>query len=475
MSAAPVSTPVLADFDAFVATLQCPFCQSAFTFREVSARFGRNGILSCSCSKFPVIEDVPILMQGSVGIISHWNDGAIHLGPNAAELVAMMERGESEEALINCLLFPRRYPLQYRLTSAGLWPTELTNKVGLAQTRIALKRLLARRPNEVFAEDLFRFFYSRRSGNNPFLSEYFLNRFVMPRYLSAMSLVQRLPVTEKPVLDIACGYGQFEHFLTRRQTPTPAIGIDFNFYQVWGAKQWVAPDAHFACCDVSVPLPFKDDSFSAVLCSDAFMLFPDKPLLMTQIERVAPGKPALFARCGNVDVSPPNPPSGGEMTPAGYLDFFGRERTRLFSDSATWKDYLMRRNPLDQDTPKVENLRWEKYLSYLVNPQGLTGAPDANGKLPHGVGKLGFNQVVRVTGNSGPTIETEFMFRTIWGAYEDADMICYTGRWGKIDRAQLRRALAEPDGEDANALIDRFVLIGMPQRYLRDNTAALLN
>ncbi|MGE0311252.1 MAG: methyltransferase domain-containing protein [Lautropia sp.] len=469
-----MNAPASPDFDGFVARLQCPLCHAPFAFRELGARFGRNGILSCTCSKFPVIEDVPILMKGPVGIISHWNDGAIHLGPDAAELVAMMERGASEEALIACLLFPRRYPLQYRLTSAGLWPTALSNKVGLAQTRSALKHLLARRPHDLYAEDLFRFFYSRRSGNNSFLSEYFLNRFVMPRYLSAMSLVQRLPAADKPVLDIACGYGQFEHFLTRRQNASPAIGIDFNFYQVWGAKQWVAPDAQFACCDVSVPLPFRDDAFSAVLCSDAFMLFPDKPLLLAQIERVAPGRPALFARCGNLEVGPPNPPGGGEMTPQGYLDFFGRDRTRLFCDSATWKDYLMRRNPLEQEPPRMADLRWEKYLSYLVNPQGLDGTPDANGKLPHGVGKLGFNQVLRVVGNSGATIDTEFMFRTIWGAYEDADMICYTQRWGKIDRAQLRRALADPEGEDARELIDRFVLVGMPERYLRDNTSSLL-
>ena len=456
------------DFDRFIALLRCPSCAGTLTFTEVNPDNGRSGILACGCTRYPVLEGVPILMKRPVGIISHWNDGDISQGPTSAELVALLEAGQVEEALARCLVFPRQFPGQRRLSRAHVWPTDLGNRVGLSRTRKELEGLLAKRPANLHAEDLFRFFYSRRSGNNPFLVEYFLNRFVMPRYLSAMSLVQRLPSSDKPVLDIACGYGNFEHFLTRRERAIPAVGIDFNFYQVWGARHWVAPDAQFACCDVSQPLPFADDAFSAMVCSDAFMLFPDQELLRDEVHRVTPGGPQIYARCGNVDVGPPNPPTGGERTPEGYWELFGRDRTRVFRDSQSWRDYLMRRHPYDATQLTLPELRWEKYLTYVVHPETLVGEPDPGGMLPHGVGRLTFNPVIDVVGRQGDGIRTEFMFKSAWGGYEDADMMCYTPRWGRYDRRSLQRALAEPTSQAARDLVDRFVFVGMPQQYRRE-------
>jgi SAM-dependent methyltransferase/uncharacterized protein YbaR (Trm112 family) len=460
----------MATFDSFLALLQCPLCSGGFTFAATASApdEGRYGILSCSCSRYPVIDDVPVLMTGPIGIISHWNDGAIHVGPTAQALVAALEAGASTEALLDCLAFARKYPLQGRLTRAHLWPASLGERAGLAQTRAGLRRLVDRRSTPVVAQDVFKFFYSKRSGNNPYLAEYFLNRFVMPRYLSAMSLVQRLEASDKPVLDIACGYGHFEHYLTQRSRPTPAIGIDFNFYQVWGARRWVAPQAWFACCDASLPLPLKSGSCSGAICSDAFMLLPGKPQLVAEVERVAPERPAIYARVGNKGVNPPNPPSGGEMTPEEYWDLFGRAQTRYFADDGLWKDYLMRRNPLEREPARLEDLRWEKYLSYVRHPQALSPQGEAEGIWCHGVGKLTLNPVLRIAADVPDAIETEFMYRTVWGAYEDADMMSYTDRWAKIGKDRLGEALADPHGAAASELLARFALIGVPQAYVRD-------
>jgi SAM-dependent methyltransferase/uncharacterized protein YbaR (Trm112 family) len=462
-------------FDAFLSVLQCPECSGAFTWKAAaspaSGGSGRFGVLTCGCSRYPVIDDVPVLMKARVGILSHWNDGAIHSGPSAAELVEALERGAADEALLDCLVFPRKYPLQGRLTRAGIWPQSAGGKLGLAQTRAGLKKLLVA-GDQVLAQDVFGFFYSRRSGNNAYLAEYFLNRFVMPRYLSAMALVQRFGISDKPVLDIACGYGHIEHYLTRRRRSTPAIGIDFNFFQAWGARKWVAPDAWFVCCDAGARLPFKADSCAGAVCSDAFMYLPDQQRLVDEVERLAPGRPAIFARVGNKDVGPPNPPHGGELQPRGYWDLFGQDRSRYFADTMLWKDYLMRRNPLEREPVPIEDLRWEKYLSFVRNPQALSPQGEEEGAWCHGVGRLTLNTVVDVTADQPERLDTEFMYRTIWGAYEDADMMGYTERWGKVDKGELRQALADPEGEAASRLVGRFILVGMPQRYVRDRLTA---
>ena len=469
-------------FDAFVSILRCPGCRGGFSFSTASAgraephpgTGGRYGVLQCSCSRYPVVDDVPVLMKAPVGIVSHWNDGVIHSGPTSADLVASIERGATTEALIDCLAFPRHYPLQGRLSRRHLWPDALGRRAGLAQTRSGLRKLLERDRGGLLAQEVFEFFYSRRSGNNPYLAEYFLNRFVMPRYLSAMALVQRLPASEQPVLDIACGYGHIDHYLTRRGRSTPAVGIDFNFYQAWGARRCVAPDAWFVCCDASALLPFTDDCFSGAVCSDAFMYLPDKPLLLSEVERIAPGRPAIFTRVGNKAVGPPNPRHGGELLPEQYWDLFGRDRTRHFADATLWKDYLARRNPLHRQPAALEDLAWEKYLTFVINPEMLSPEGEAEGVWPHGIGRLALNTVIGVTGNHPDALDTEFMYRSVWGAYEDADMMGYTERWGRLDKAQLREALANPGGEAARRLVERFVLVGVPDSYVRDRLGPYL-
>jgi hypothetical protein len=252
------------------------------------------------------------------------------------------------------------------------------------------------------------------------------------------------------------------------------VGIDFNFYQAWGARRCVAPDAWFVCCDASAPLPFAGGSFSGAVCSDAFMYLPDKASLLSEVERVASGRPAIFARVGNKAVGPPNPRHGGEMLPEQYWDLFGRERTRFFADAALWKDYLARRNPLLREPAALEDMAWEKYLSFVINPQALSAQGEEEGVWPHGIGRLTLNTVIGVTGDHPEALDTEFMYRSVWGAYEDADMMGYTERWGRLDKAQVREALANPDGEAAQRLVERFVLVGMPDDYVRDRLGPYL-
>ncbi len=460
-------------FEQLVEILQCPHCSGPLSYAPVAkpAGHGEYGILTCRCRRYPVIDGIPILMSGRVGIISHWNDYAVHLGPTAEELVEALERGGQVDALIDCLSFPRTFRGQARLARAGLWPKALGQRAGLALTRAGLRSLLSRPASELLAEDLYRFFYSRRSGQNTFMVEYFTNRFVMPRYLSSMSLVQRIPKSDRPVLDIACGFGHFEHYLTRRTRKTPAVGIDFNFYQIWGAKRCVAPDAQFVCCDASLPLPFRDDVFSASICSDAFMFMPDKPRLTRDVERVAPLMPAIYARVGNLDVGPPNPPGGGELRPAEYRDLFGAAQCRYFADSSLWKAYLERRNPVADEPVDIARLRWEKYLSFVVHPEALSDEGEGEGAWCHGVGKLILNPTLAVGPEKDGVLETEFMFRTVWGAYEDSDMMCYTERWGRVERRQIEMALSNPSSPAASELLRRFVLVGVPDRFVRDRLA----
>jgi hypothetical protein len=80
--------------------------------------------------------------------------------------------------------------------------------------------------------------------------------------------------------------------------------------------------------------------------------------------------------------------------------------------------------------------------------------------------------VVRITADEGDHLQTEFMYRTVWGAYEDADMMSYTERWGRVDKGELRAALADPRSAAASNLVRRFILVGVPDAYVADSLAA---
>src|SRR5690606_31184836 len=49
-------------FDEFLSILRCPFCAGDFSFepRQAPPGQGHYGILACGCSKYPVLDDVPV-------------------------------------------------------------------------------------------------------------------------------------------------------------------------------------------------------------------------------------------------------------------------------------------------------------------------------------------------------------------------------------------------------------------------------
>ena len=57
-------------FEQFLALLQCPACSGDFAYAAVATKpgQGRYGVLTCRCSKYPVLDDVPVLMKGEIGI-----------------------------------------------------------------------------------------------------------------------------------------------------------------------------------------------------------------------------------------------------------------------------------------------------------------------------------------------------------------------------------------------------------------------
>jgi ubiquinone/menaquinone biosynthesis C-methylase UbiE len=109
---------------------------------------------------------------------------------------------------------------------------------------------------------------AERARRDPY--SYYAFCFGQPRHLTALSLASLIDTPDKPVLDLACGYGHITRHLLPRAQDQPVIGVDHNFFSLYVAKGWMAPKAAYVCAGAEGPLPFPDDTFSTAFCSNAF-------------------------------------------------------------------------------------------------------------------------------------------------------------------------------------------------------------
>jgi SAM-dependent methyltransferase/uncharacterized protein YbaR (Trm112 family) len=442
--------------------LECPRCRSGFSFQEFPRPehgAGEFGILTCACNRFPVVDGIPIIQRGSVGVFEHTRGATEVEGIAMSELVNLIETGRPARALLNCLTLPVSVPLLRLL--GWRFSQRLGRYVGM---RHLLAHTLSGRSTRS-ACDLFRFFYGTGRPLNPELAHYFIHRFAQPRHLAALALVANVPSATKPVLDIACGAGHLAHYFTRRSLPVPAIGIDMNFIQLWIARFWVAPMAHFVCTNVADGLPFAHNSFSASVCSDAYHYMTNRKLLVAEVARVNPGGMVILTRVGNREVMPNE---GTERTLQGYAEEFGDVSATSFAESTLVQDYLHQRNPLASCHVRPGQLENSKWLSFVWNapPKVMQHSTDEV-DWPHAVGNLALNPIFTRSVTSAGDMQLRFEFPSAWFAYENHEMLSYHPRRAIVKRAQLEM-LHQSHSDSAPAqLVKSFILLGLPQRYFR--------
>ena len=450
---------------ALLPILRCQRCQGSFQFTEaprVPLAAAEFGVLRCSCSAYPVVDGIPIIQHGAVGMFEHTTGTAQVAGIKPAQLVELIERGQSIEALRECLCFPVLPALLRRLLGWRLSNGPLGARFARRLGKQRVDELLRNRET-ISAIELFDFFYQSDSPLDAVVGHYFNLRFGQPRHLAALALLQNVPADSKPLLDIACGGGHLDHYLLARRDPVPIVGTDMNFFHLWIARHWVAPAGRYVCADASEGLPFAADSFSATFCSDAYHYIPNRTQLHEEVERCAPGRLGILTRVGNADVMPNE---GQERTVAGYLEDIGAADGRALAEATLLRCYLGRRNPLLQTPDAPEELARSKWLSFVWNlPARLRDTAGAEHDWPHAAGTLRLNPIYRRSATPEGGLQLRFDFPSIWYAYENNGMMAYHPRRLLLEPAQLEALRAESPDASFTELVSRFVLLGMPPRF----------
>lgn len=451
-------------FEAFIPLLICPECSQALRWTQVEqpqAVEGEYGVLECPCSSYPVVDGIPILTHRKISVLDHVS-GAVGLeGPSPAELVRKVEERQGLQALLSLVVFPvipaslNREPFQ-----------ELAKRPPLLEIGLILRKNLVKwhlfQHHRLTARDWLELIYHRSPVQGDYFN-YFFFRFGQPRHLAALSLLSVLPRRDKPLLDLACGFGHLIHYLTQSPQRHRVVGFDRLFFQLWVAKHFIAPQAQFVCGDAEDPLPFQDGAFSGVVCSDAFHLLRRKAEVLAELRRCAPGGALLLTRVGNREV---RPNEGSELSPEEYLSLSGNSPVRMVGETEVVARYLRRLGPALSSPREPLELRDEKWLSLLIGDECLFRDYDRFEAWPHGVGTLQLNPIYQVRHKHGH-LDLEFKFPSDWYAFENGVMRQYHPQAWMLDASSygaIRQGQRTPETEE---LLGRFVLLGMPEHYTR--------
>jgi len=267
----------------------------------------------------------------------------------------------------------------------------------------------------------------------------------------------------QPVLDIACGMGHLEHYLSRRHDATSAVGMDMNFYHVWIARHWMAPMSRFVCANAEDGLPFADGCFSAVICSDAYHYLPHRNRLLREIDRCAPGQRVVLTRVGNAAVMPNE---GVESTLAGYLAEFGASDVRVFDEDALVRSYLTRSDVFQLPARPNIHLSESKWLSFAWNlSTGAQRTIAMDTVAPHAVGRLGINPLYVQSDEGDGGVRLTFQFPTAWYAYENHRMLEYQPLHVTASRDMISGRSRWQKDPALRRLVDSMVLLGLPDRF----------
>jgi SAM-dependent methyltransferase len=311
--------------------------------------------------------------------------------------------------------------------------------------------------------DAIDLFYRQYSGVET--ANYFAFRFGQPRHLAALSLASLLQPTTGPILDVACGLGHLTHAFAQAHPGRTVIGLDRDFFRLYVASQFVAPEASYICAPADQPLPFAEKTFGGIFCSDAFHYFLQRAASVREFQRqLASDGVLILCRFGNVEVEPRE---GYELSIEGYRSLLGGWPHVMLGEEDLVERYLEKRGPDLAMRGGPAELRKQKWLS-LVAARSLDRVKTEQrfATWPHALGRLQLNPIY-LEDSSQPGGETalRFEFPSSWYEFENQRYLGYAPRQARITH-EAWAALKE--GRPSPALqeyIDQFVILGMPERY----------
>lgn len=468
------------------------------------------GILRCTDCKaeFPVVAGIPLLLPADsrTDIYAETTQEVLIQGAQISDISTAIRNADKVKALallLNPLNLtapswaftlpePEELPSRRKSCVSPAAPTKKGKETGkqrlsmplrllyrrcraryrkfmLPRWQLKLAHYLQRHEDQLSAFSVIDLYFNRFCGPTE-IGPYFQCRFGQPRHLAALSVAQLMRTSPGPLLDVACGAGHLTHYLSYDRTSGPVVGIDRDFFRLFLAKKYIAPQAQFVCVDTEPELPFVSGLFEATLCSDAFHLMPFKLPMLIEIRRTLTATGSIFlARIGNSEVEPNE---GYELDVDGYADLLADMPCSMVGEEELTNRYLRGLGPDLSRGVGDPALRQDKWLTLVATHRSDLLIEDGDfTDWPHAVGRLDINPIY-ISGEVGKDGEQDYVFGfpTAWYEFENAAYQEYASSSFSISEEARSRLNHDRSTEWVQRHVDQYEVLGMPERYLNPRT-----
>jgi SAM-dependent methyltransferase len=321
------------------------------------------------------------------------------------------------------------------------------------------------RRDQVALGNLLEFYLDKQLEHN-----YFYFRFGQPRHLVALSFASLIHRSQKPILDLACGYGHVTRTLVQRAKGETVIGMDTSFFGLYVAKHWIAPEAEYVCCTADASLPFQSGTFSVAFCSDAFHYFANKATVFRELERLTqPDGLILLVWVHNALVRCPY--DGLPLPPEGYAELMANIPHRIVRDAEVLARYGQRHGPPLAKSADVDRLSQAPLLSIVASHRQEVFRDHARFEdWPHAEGTLGVNPLYEIEARAGlGNVRLRRRFPSVLYEAEHPESKDYLPETVEVSRDLWANLREGKRGQEVERLIEQCVVTAMPPRYRCDD------
>jgi SAM-dependent methyltransferase len=243
--------------------------------------------------------------------------------------------------------------------------------------------------------------------------------------------------------------------------------VDHNFFGLYVAKKFIAPEAEYVCCVADGPLPFPTSFFSAALCSDAFHYFANKVMSVRELKRLTQDDGLIILawmhnalwRC---------PHDGQPLPPEGYHALVADMPHRLVGDGDVLRRYLRKEGPPLACSAGIAHLAQQPLLSIVAsNRAEVFKNYGAFKDWPHAEGRLGINPIYKVAERSNGREEVQLL-RSFPSAFYVQDHVQSKEYLPEVVKVRSPVLIDLANGKrtpDIENLIDQLVVVDVPESY----------
>jgi uncharacterized protein YbaR (Trm112 family)/SAM-dependent methyltransferase len=404
--------------------LCCPYCGGDFSLDAGPSLLRRgdeiiNGLLHCPCATYAVVDGIPVLLAGYV------NESFQQLLTENAEqaLYWMLDLDEARQA--------------------------------------GFERFLASGEAGTYQECL-ELFCPGSEG------PYFVHRFANPTYLIGQALLRTAGSDRRcfarRAIDLGGGSGHLARALCQIAGGAEVWLAEPNFWKLWLARRFVAPECLPICFDAEAPLPFKRGSFSLAFCSDAFHYIWSKRMFAGEMTRLVGDDGVILVNHAH-NALQENYSVGLPLAPQWWRNLFAEQGVRIFKESEVLDSIVEHRAiDLSHDYTDAE-LAEEQALFLIATRHSDIFRVYAYPGAQFTAGQWRINPLYHVErGERGAVLHLQFPSPS----YEDEYRACkrYLPAQLELRAEDLNKLATGVLDDELRALAERYVLLNLPERYL---------